>query len=528
MEFVESLRTGDPRQVGAYRLEARLGEGGMGQVFLGASPGGRKVAVKIIRPEYAADPKFRARFADEVAAAQKVGGFHTAQVVEADTRATSPWLVTAYVPGPSLLDAVTRGGVLDAGALRTLGAGLAEGLAAIHRCGLVHRDLKPGNVIMAGDGPRIIDFGIARADGATSHTSTGVVVGTFAYMSPEQIRADRNAPAGPASDVFAFGCVLAFAGTGRTPFHAETIPAVIHRILSEPPDLAGLPAGLKPLVRRCLAKDPAERPGVAEILAELAGGRVGDGRAPDRVTPGPSRTAVLREPVPDTPARKVQLWDSDVWTGHASVYLGWFAVLVYVKAPLLTVDGRTWSGLTFLEEHTWVAFVVGIPALLFGWARLRLDNLDEVHPLALLGIALAMEIALAFAVSVPSEGIVEDLPPILVHSADDGWSLLCFSAAALGLAAAFDVLNRWLAMLIRPRGWPLAVLAIAEAGAVIGCWLVPAPWAYDILLGDSTGDNDPEWALTIMGFATLAAVLTPLVSAAVAYGNARKIVAPRT
>lgn len=189
---------GDPRQVGPYRLTGRLGAGGMGQVFLGVSPGGRAVAVKVIRAEHASNPQFRARFAREVQAAQRVGGFHTAPVVDADPEAELPWLVTAFIPGPSLHQVVSEQGPLALGAVRGLGAGLAEGLAAIHACGVVHRDLKPGNVIMAEDGPRIIDFGIARPADASSLTSTGVVIGMFAYMSPEQVRGER---AGPASDV---------------------------------------------------------------------------------------------------------------------------------------------------------------------------------------------------------------------------------------------------------------------------------------------------------------------------------------
>ncbi|MGI5231113.1 serine/threonine-protein kinase [Actinoallomurus sp. CA-142502] len=163
---MDPLRPGDPRQVGPYRLTGRLGAGGMGEVFLGVSPGGRKVAVKLIRPEHASSPQFRARFAREVQAAQRVGGFHTAPVVDADPDAESPWLVTAFIPGPSLHRLVTEQGPLEPATVREMGAGLAEGLAAIHACGVVHRDLKPGNVIMAEDGPRVIDFGIARPDDA--------------------------------------------------------------------------------------------------------------------------------------------------------------------------------------------------------------------------------------------------------------------------------------------------------------------------------------------------------------------------
>ncbi|GAA4887976.1 WD40 repeat domain-containing serine/threonine protein kinase [Streptomyces coeruleoprunus] len=264
---MDALLPHDPRWVGPYRLEGRLGEGGMGQVFLGTSPGGRQVAVKLIRAELAGTAQFRERFAREVEAARQVGGFHTAQVVDADPAAESPWLVTAFIPGPTLHRAVAEHGPLDPAAALRLGAGLAEGLAAIHRCGLVHRDLKPGNVIVAQDGPRIIDFGIARAVDASSLTATGSVIGTYAYMSPEQIRADR---AGPASDVFALGSVLAFAATGRGPFDAPSLLAVVQRILDEPPALDGIDGELRAILTDCLAKDPADRPAVEGLPARFA------------------------------------------------------------------------------------------------------------------------------------------------------------------------------------------------------------------------------------------------------------------
>ncbi|AWZ17606.1 serine/threonine-protein kinase [Streptomyces sp. ICC1] len=252
----------------------------MWQVNLATSPGGRKVAVKVIRPELADAPQFRARFAREVDAARQVGGFHTAQVVDADPEAAAPWLVTAYIPGPTLQQVVAENGPLAPDAVLRLGAGLAEGLAAIHRCGLVHRDLKPGNVILAEDGPRIIDFGVAHAPGAEAMTRTGTVIGTYAYMSPEQIRADRVSPA---SDVFALGSVLAFAATGRSPFDATTVPAIVHRVTGEPPLLDGLFGRLRDLVTVCLAKDPAGRPSTAEVLARLSvtgGSGTGSGTGP--------------------------------------------------------------------------------------------------------------------------------------------------------------------------------------------------------------------------------------------------------
>ena len=242
----------------------------MGQVYLGVSPGGRKVAVKLIHPDLAGTAQFRERFAREIDAARKVGGFHTAPVVDADPRADPPWMVTAFIDGPSLQEAIGRNGPLPPHVVRVLGAGLAEGLAAIHAHGLVHRDLKPGNVILAADGPRIIDFGIARAvDATTGITSTGAVIGTFAYMSPEQIGGDT---AGTPSDVFSLGCVLAFAATGRPPFGADSAATVMFRIVGQPPDLAGLADDeLRELIAGCLAKAPADRPSVPAFLAMLTG-----------------------------------------------------------------------------------------------------------------------------------------------------------------------------------------------------------------------------------------------------------------
>ena len=266
---MDGLQPGDPGTVGSYRLLGRLGAGGMGQVFLGESPGGRKVAVKLIHPAHAETRQFRERFAREIEAARRVGGFHTAMVVDADPAANPPWMITAYIDGPSLQDILDRDGALPAGRVRQLGAALAEGLAAIHACGLVHRDLKPSNVILAADGPRIIDFGIARSVGATTLTTAGAVVGTYAYMSPEQVRGE---PTGPASDMFSLAAMLAHAATGRLPFGDDSAAAVMFRIVAEPADLTGLadPA-LHDLLTTCLAKSSQARPEVRTVLAQLSG-----------------------------------------------------------------------------------------------------------------------------------------------------------------------------------------------------------------------------------------------------------------
>ncbi|WP_331739792.1 protein kinase (plasmid) [Streptomyces sp. NBC_00015] len=265
---MEALRDGDPRWAGPFQLVGRLGGGGMGLVFLGRSRGGRPVAVKMIRSDLAQDPGFRHRFAQEVHAARRVNGFYTAQVIDADPDATPPWMATAYVEGPSLAQAIHDRRPLDEDELRRLGAGLAEGLAAIHRCGLVHRDLHPGNVILADDGPRLIDFGIARALDAT--ITTTAVIGTPGFMSPEQVRGQSVSPA---SDVFCLGAVLAYAVGGFGPFGSGRPDAVLYRIVYEPPDLTAmnhLPPGITALVAACLAKESTDRPSLDSVLTELA------------------------------------------------------------------------------------------------------------------------------------------------------------------------------------------------------------------------------------------------------------------
>jgi len=264
---VKPLQPGDPQRVGRYQLLGRLGAGGMGQVFLGQSPGGRLVAVKLIRAELAADREFRARFAREVAAARHVSGMFTAAVVDADPDAPQPWLVTAYVPGPSLAEAVDGQGPLPLTSVLTLAAGLAEGLGAIHAQSMVHRDLKPSNVLLASDGPRIIDFGISRAVDATALTRADFVVGSPGFMSPEQALGND---VGPASDIFSLGAVLAFAAAGEGPFGGGPATTLLYRVVHDPPSTGKLPGRIRSLVDRCLAKDPQSRPTTDQLLAELA------------------------------------------------------------------------------------------------------------------------------------------------------------------------------------------------------------------------------------------------------------------
>ncbi|MFF8508520.1 serine/threonine-protein kinase [Streptomyces sp. NPDC015492] len=276
--------------IGRYVIEHKLGEGGMGTVYLARSRGGRAVAVKVARPELAADPSFRARFRAEVAAARRVGGFHTAQVVDADPDAEAPWLATAYIPGPTLAALVTADGPMDEPRLRSLGAALAEALEAIHACGLVHRDLKPGNIVMAPDGPRVLDFGIARALESTRLTATGSAFGTPGYLAPEQALGEAVTGA---ADVFALGAVLVAAAGGR-PFGQGTPMGLMYRAVHEEADLAAVPGPLRDLVGRCLAKDPAGRPTPEEILDALAEGAAGPG-APPTVLDAP---ATPPRPVP--------------------------------------------------------------------------------------------------------------------------------------------------------------------------------------------------------------------------------------
>src|SRR6059058_2091813 len=258
------LAPGDPETIGPYRLRGRLGAGGMGRVYLGLSPGGRAVAVKVIRADLAQDAEFLARFRREVAVARTVSGLFTAPVIDADVDGPVPWLATAYVPGPSLADAVSEHGPLPAASVLALARGLAEALSAIHAAGVVHRDLKPANVLLAGDGPRVIDFGISRAGEATALTHAGLVVGSPGFMSPEQA---EGREVGPASDVFSLGAVLAFASTGQGPFGSGSTPALVYRVVHNRPDLDLVPAGIRAVVERCLAKDPGARPTAAALLA---------------------------------------------------------------------------------------------------------------------------------------------------------------------------------------------------------------------------------------------------------------------
>ncbi|MGB6579909.1 MAG: protein kinase, partial [Streptosporangiaceae bacterium] len=285
---MKALAADDPRVIGEYRLRGQLGAGGMGRVYLGLSPAGRAVAIKVVHPDLASDAEFLRRFGQEVAAARAVSGIYTAPVVASGLNERPPWLATAFVPGPSLDQVVGENGPMPEQALWPLLAGLVEALQAIHACGVVHRDLKPANVLLAADGPRVIDFGISRAADGTALTAAGVVFGTPGFMSPEQA---EGRSAGPASDVFALGCVVAFAAAGAGPFGTGTAAAILYRVVHSEPVLDGIPPRLREIIAACLAKDPAARPTLRALSGATSSGR--DATGPSAVAFWPSSVAGL-------------------------------------------------------------------------------------------------------------------------------------------------------------------------------------------------------------------------------------------
>ncbi|MDX6760966.1 MULTISPECIES: serine/threonine-protein kinase [Streptomyces] len=296
------LRREDPRVVGSFRLHRRLGAGGMGVVYLGSDRRGQRVALKVIRPDLAEDQEFRSRFAREVSAARRIRGGCTARLVAADLEAERPWFATQYVPGPSLHDKVAEDGPLTAAQIAAVGAALSEGLVAVHEAGVVHRDLKPSNILLSPKGPRIIDFGIAWATGASTLTHVGTAVGSPGFLAPEQV---RGAAVTPATDVFALGATLAYAATADSPFGHGSSEVMLYRVVHEEPHLQGVPDALAPLVQACLAKDPEERPStlqlsmrLKEIAAREAQG-LSDGRPPAQRARTERATGRLPEGAPD-------------------------------------------------------------------------------------------------------------------------------------------------------------------------------------------------------------------------------------
>jgi len=286
-------RRWDPERIGPYTIIGRLGAGAMGQVYLARSVAGRRVAIKTIRVDLAEEPGFRARFAREVAAARRVSGVFTAAVIEADPEADLPWVATAYVPAPSLSTLVRRCGPLPVPAVRWLAAGCAEALQSIHGVGLLHRDVKPSNVLVAPDGPRVIDFGVARAAERVQLTVTREAAGTPAYMAPEQARDATQAS--PASDVFSLGATLVFAATGHAPYHGDTVMDILVRLATEPPDLTGVPAELAGLAAACLERVPRERPTGTAILGRLGSFAAGAGPGPGHSYLPDSAVALIAE-----------------------------------------------------------------------------------------------------------------------------------------------------------------------------------------------------------------------------------------
>ena len=295
---MEPLQPGDPTRISTYAILSRLGAGGMGQVYLGRSASGRQVAVKVIRPELTSDPEFRTRFRREVTAMKAVSGFFTAPVVDADPDGTPAWLATAFVPGPSLSEAVRDRGPMPQQDVLVLAAGLAEALSAIHREGLTHRDLKPANVLLADDGPRVIDFGLAVTATSSAVTQAGTVVGTPSFMSPEQINGKQ---VGPSSDIFSLGSVLVHAATGHSPYGEGGTMELMYRVVNNEPDLTGISGTLHQLVVACLHKDPTQRPTPARILQVLSDGAgvqstAAMGWVPPKLAQTPSPTPAYNPP----------------------------------------------------------------------------------------------------------------------------------------------------------------------------------------------------------------------------------------
>ncbi|MEU8611891.1 serine/threonine-protein kinase [Actinoplanes sp. NPDC048791] len=304
---VTPLRRGDPEQLGEYWLTGRLGSGGMGVVYLATDRDDNYVAIKLVHAALVNDPEFRGRFRSEVERARQVPSFCTAEVLDADLDHNPPYLVVEYVDGPSLGEVVEERGPLRAAALHSLAVGVATALTGIHGAGVIHRDLKPDNVLLAPGSPKVIDFGIARAFEATSqHTRTDQMVGTVAYMAPERFSSEPGTPLTAAADIFAWGCVVAYAGTGRTPFHGDSPPATAARILTQPPHLNGLPESLRDIVALSLSKDPEERPTARELLDMLLGDDQRGSRPPAR-----QRTTVFSAPVVPAPPVVAEYFESD-------------------------------------------------------------------------------------------------------------------------------------------------------------------------------------------------------------------------
>ncbi|MDA8371344.1 MAG: protein kinase [Nocardiopsaceae bacterium] len=294
----ESLSPSDPTAFGDYSVVGRLGKGGQGVVYLGRDGEGEEYAIKVLNDQWSQDDDLRKRFEKEVRAAQKVASFCTSAIHEANLDQDPPYVVSEYVPGPSLQESVVEKGPHKGASLQRLAVSTATALVAIHQAGIVHRDFKPGNVLLGPDGPRVIDFGIARVADGTA-TMTNSIVGTPSYMAPEQIEGQGITDK---VDIFAWGCVIAFASTGNAPFGTDSVPAVVHRVVSAPPNLDGVPPSLLPIVQSCLDKDPAKRPTAQALLMRLLGHDTADSASTDDVVREGERIAEAGAPSgPQTP-----------------------------------------------------------------------------------------------------------------------------------------------------------------------------------------------------------------------------------
>ncbi|MEV5950032.1 serine/threonine-protein kinase [Streptomyces sp. NPDC051993] len=382
-----------PESVGAYRLESVLGAGGMGVVHLATSPSGMRLAVKVVHAQHAADPEFRARFRQEVSAARRVSGAFTASVVDADPEADRPWMATVHIPGPTLAERVRDSGPLTAEEVRRLGAGLAEALRDIHRAGVVHRDLKPSNVLLAADGPKVIDFGISRPYDSDLRTETGKLIGTPPFMAPEQFQRPREV--GPAADVFAMGAVLVHAATGRGPFDSDSHYVVAYQVVHNEPDLTGVPDDLEPVLRDCLAKDPGDRPTPDELMCALRSAAYGSEahiRTQRFRNPVRGKSAAAESAGASRPSRRVR--------GRARWVLGALA--------LVGIAGGAVAGVQALPDGTGTETVAAAP---------EQGAAPQFRP---------------WSVQLPGKGTGENRVPFC-SAGPDGHSLYC---AAPGVAVA--------------------------------------------------------------------------------------------
>lgn len=476
----------------------------MGQVYLGQSRSGRRVAVKVVKQELLdRDPSFRSRFRREVDAAKAVGGFWTAAIVDSDADASPPWYASAYIDAPTLHDVVVRDGPLAPRRAMSLGAGLAEALAAIHKADLIHRDLKPPNVLMAPDGPRVIDFGIARvvtAEGVPL-TATGWGLGTIGYLAPELL---RGGSASAASDVFAFGALLVFATTGHLPFTGSTYAEVVLRTANEPPDLSGVDSSLMPVIERCLAKDPAERPGVPDLLDHFAaagGDLVPEGNGTQLSVASPTlwyrndsdtaesgheeRTVPAEQDHPPSPGtylaharnRMVQPWGPAWGAALAAGLIGfgqlaWFAAAPwYVAGPLavvvmfVTLTAIRWGQLASPTiEKRWVGFACTLLSVACGGAlALRLSGGSDLAWWAVTLIAIGTVVGLLGSCSLLSEVLAGWFEGPVPTSIAVG---LMSGGLAAGLLAGVAGLPVWLVVPIAGVVWVMTAATVSWIAAI--------------------------------------------------------------